>query len=154
MSVVIAAPVSDEIRSYASLYRIDYAEAFQLGVPRADARAAEVWLRAIFESLPAPARVGLRLGWRAISVRLGPYPSAEHVLGWALEDSQPRWARLATHGWLGVRANLVLRVEATVLTLVTFLEYRRPAARVMWLFVRPLHVVIARFLLSRMAELS
>ncbi|MCI2419521.1 DUF2867 domain-containing protein [Saccharopolyspora sp. K220] len=151
MGIVSLVPVSDEIRSYSSLNSVDYADAFQMAVPSADHRSAEEWLREIFESLPVPARMGLRLAWRAISVRLGPFPSTEYVLGWEIEDSETSSARLGTAGWIGVRANLVLRTDAAVLTFATLLEYRRPAGRVMWFSVRPIHLRIVRFLLSRTA---
>jgi hypothetical protein len=149
MHVVTAIPVSEEIRSYGSVERVDYADAYRIPASGAESRDAEEWLRHIFESLPTVSRRGLRFGWRLITARLGPYPSPGHVLGWTIEDSQPGCARIALTGSIGVRANLVLRTEATTLTIATLLEHRRTTGRIMWTFVRPIHERILRALLSR-----
>jgi hypothetical protein len=42
---------------------------------------------------------------------------------------------------------LVLRAETTAITFATLLDYQSAAARIMWLFIRPIHVVIVRALL-------
>jgi hypothetical protein len=75
------------------------------------------------------------------------------VLGWTVEDSQPDRARIAVEGWLGIGANLVLLIEPSAVTFSTLIEYRHTAGRVMWFFVRPLHVGIVRLLLWRAVSL-
>jgi hypothetical protein len=80
---------------------------------------------------------------RQVKRRLAILRHAEEVTGNVAMRSS---ARLATGGRLS-SANLVVRTEPT-LTFATLVECRHPAARVAWFFLRPIHVVVFRAVLS------
>jgi hypothetical protein len=139
--------VPDEARSRSTLERPDYQDTFAIGAEGAEGDSAEKWARRVFEAAPAPVRLITRLGWLSFGAKLGPSPSPDHVAGWAIGQREPDWIRLEVVWAVGLRVHLVLRRMASSLTLSTFVEHDRRAARIVWPGVMPVHWVIVRYLL-------
>jgi hypothetical protein len=73
-----------------------------------DQRSAERWARAMYESPPAVERLFVWYGWKALTARLGPYPSRDHVLGYRIEASEQNYIRFSVEWALGLACDLVL----------------------------------------------
>ncbi|KAA5826836.1 hypothetical protein ABT337_08985 [Saccharopolyspora hirsuta] len=151
---VAAIPAPDDVRSFSSLRRIDYEDAFAVGIAEHVSGSAEQWARAVFESAPAPLRAFLRFGWSMLGAKLGPASSAEHVFGLRIGAAQPDRIRLEVLWRIGLRANLMFRMRSHSLVFATFVEHRRRASRFIWPLVVPIHVVVMRYLLTRAAAVE
>ena len=103
-SRVTKTAVPEEIRSRAGVGRIDYAVAFCVVADPVDRRSAERWARAMYESPPAIERLFVWYGWKALTARLGPYPSKDHVLGYWIEANEQDYIRFS--GRVGTRPRL------------------------------------------------
>lgn len=146
---VSASKPSEGILAYASLDRIDYAGGFVAGTAEAGEHPAEAWLREVVESMPTPLRLLVVSGWLMLGARLGPRPSADHILGWPIESREQDKIRLRTDWRAGLSANLVLVAGPTAITFATLVEHRNVMSRVVWAFLVPIHVVIIRYALAR-----
>lgn len=131
----------------------NYAAAFVLASDAAAARTPVQWASAVFESAPAALRSFLVFAWtRMLGLRLGPRPSDDHVLGWAIADGQVApgsTALIAQSRFL--RACNTVTVESSTVTWVTLVHYSSAAARPLWALARPIHHLTIRFLLARAA---
>jgi hypothetical protein len=89
---------------------------------------------------------------RVLGLRLGPGPSADHVLGWAIAESHfvPGSAALIAESRF-LRACNTVTVESSTVTWVTLVHYSSAAARPLWALARPIHHLTIRFLLARAA---
>ncbi|SFP06477.1 hypothetical protein SAMN05421810_101852 [Amycolatopsis arida] len=144
--------VPDDVRSRTALRRVDYQDAFIVHTGAAGRGSAEDWIRGVFESAPAPLRSSLRLGWRVVGARLGPFPSRAHVVGWRIGENTADGIRLDVDWRIGLRANLVLRTRPSSVTLATFVEHGGRASRIVWSALLPVHVRTLRYLLTRAAR--
>jgi hypothetical protein len=88
---------------------------------------------------PRPVRWFLLAGWRTVlSLRLGPYPSPEHVLGWRIVEGAPDSITLELRSWL-MTARQMFRTEQSRVTQATLVRYERRIAAVLWPPVSILH---------------
>jgi hypothetical protein len=132
--------------------RFDYADAFEIRVPEADARSAEQLARCALEQAASPVRSTVRIAHRhLLRLRLGAGSSPHHLFGWKILTSEPDVIHLEAVSPLLGRAVLVLRrVDPTRAVITTYLFYARPvSARVVWTIAAPLHRRIAPYLLER-----
>jgi hypothetical protein len=142
---VSAVTLPADARALSTLSRIDYADAFRLdaGVER----PAEQWVRATLNDTPLAVRSRLVAGWLAIGLNLrGPW-SANRVLGWKVQYSDPDVVLLAADSWLGLRGQLLFATEPGGLLFATFIEQNNPLARSLWAAITGQHQQIVRSLL-------
>jgi hypothetical protein len=132
----------------------NYAAAFAVTTEAAGARTSVQWARAVFEGAPAALRWFMVFAWtRVLRLRLGPRRSDDHVLGWAIADSDVvpgSTALIAESRFL--RACNAVTVEGSSVTWVTLVHYSNAAARPLWALARPIHHFTIRFLLARSAR--
>jgi uncharacterized protein DUF2867 len=141
--------VSEELHT---LPEPDYASTFAVSVPGANDRSPEEWVRATFEGAPKAIRWFVVVGWRyVLGLRLGPRPSATHVLGWRIISSTSEAIMLEARSAL-VTAQKVLRVEDSQVRVTTFVQYHRGAARAIWSAIAPVHHRTEPFLLGHAAS--
>ena len=88
-----------------------------------------------------------------LQFRLGPYSSPKHIIGWTIVHSDRDELVLAADGPL-MRGQLRLRREdGPRAVLTTSLHYRRKtAASTVWLFIGPLHRIVAPQLMQHVAR--
>jgi hypothetical protein len=134
--------------------RPDYADAFEVLIGEDDSRTAERALRDALGAEPsAGGRLVLWIHRHVLRFRLGPFSSADHVIGWKVAHSDPDQFALTTDGSL-MRGELVMRRQPdgrAVLT--TQLFYRqRATARMVWAVIGPVHRVIAPRLMEDIAR--
>jgi hypothetical protein len=131
----------------------NYAAAFSVTTEAMCARTPLQWARAVFEDAPAALRWCMVFGWtRVLGLRLGPRPSSDHVLGWAIaEGGVPGSTALIAQSRF-LRASNTVTVEGSTVTWVTLVHYSSAAARPLWAMVRPIHHLTIRFLLARAAR--
>ncbi len=142
----------EDIRFRARVSRIDYESAFSVPADPADGRSAEQWARAMYESPPTVERLFVWYGWKALTAKLGPYPSDHHVLGYRIEANERGYICFSVEWALGLACDLVLYTAPSVAALASFVEFKRPAARVVWPTVVPMHERIVPRWLSRAAR--
>lgn len=125
----------------------DYADAFGITRRRDDRRDASHWARDALDRAPRAFRAIVPVLWhRLVGFRLGPRPSADHILGWRIVESSPEVIYLRTESWL-MAAAIVVRVADAEVRMITYLQFRRPRpARPLWVVLGPIH----RFLVPRL----
>ena len=132
----------------------NYAAAFAMTSDVAETRTSSQWARDVFEGAPAVVRSCLVFGWAfVLRLKLGPHPSDDHVLGWAVAEGDlvaGSTALLAESRFL--RACNIVTVQETTVTWVTLVHYSHPAARLLWAIARPIHHLTMRYLLARAAQ--
>ncbi|MDQ4143048.1 MAG: DUF2867 domain-containing protein [Actinomycetota bacterium] len=129
----------------------DYADAFQIEIDERDPRSAEQLARDTLEQAPRLVRSVIRIAHRyVLRFRLGPPASPDHVLGWEILRSEPQLAHVEATSSL-LRAAIVGRRTGASSTVTTYLFFRRPAARVLFKVVGPVHRRITPYLLERAA---
>lgn len=131
--------------------RFDYADAFEIDLPKGDERSAEEFARCALEQAPGGIRVSVRTVHRhVLRLRLGPRSSQEHVLGWRIAVSKPDVLQLeAVSPLLGRAVLIVRRPDPTRLSVTTYLFHtRQTVGRFVWTVVGPLHRLIAPYLLE------
>lgn len=149
-AVKIAVP--EAIRARVGPGRIDYQSAFSVITDPVDVRSAEQWARAMYESPPTAERLIVWYGWKTLTARLGPYPSQAHVLGYRIEANERNYIRFSVEWALGLACDLVLYLGPGAAVLATFVELKRPAARIVWPLAVPVHERIVPRWLSRAAH--
>ena len=129
----------------------DFACAYEIAVQPEDHRSSEQWARAAWEGAPPPLRWFMVAGWRfALWLPLGPRPSADHILGWAIVDR--RSDEIVCHlrsGFIG--AYNTFRLVDGRLVWSTFVTYDRWIAKLVWPPASLLHRPLVRFALRRAA---
>lgn len=127
---------------------------FALTTDVAGSRTPLQWAKAVFEDAPAVVRWCISFGWRyVLGLKLGPRPSDDHVLGWAVARSDlaaNSTALLAESRFL--QAWNIVMVHETTVTWVTLVHYSHWAARPLWVMAKPIHRLIIRSLLARAAR--
>jgi hypothetical protein len=125
----------------------DYTDVFEVPIPQGDSRTAERALRDAVGNRPGAG--GSLVSWihrHVLRLRLGPYSSPDHIIGWPIARSDRDEIVLATRGQLTLR-----RADGRA-TLTTRLHYRHKiAARTVWAIVGPLHRAVAPRLTKRIA---
>jgi hypothetical protein len=129
----------------------DYVDVFEAPLLDGDGRSAEVAFRDALGDKPGA--LGALVLWihrHVLRLRLGPYSSSEHVIGWPIVRSDNDEIVLATGGPL-MSGRLTLQLQddrRAVLT--TRLRYRhKVAARTVWAVIGPLHRAVAPRLIER-----
>jgi hypothetical protein len=132
----------------------NYAAAFALTTDTAETRTALQWAREVFEGAPVALRWCMTFGWRwALGLKLGPRPSDDHVLGWAVAEGDLVAGSTELHAESRfLRARNIVIVEASTVTWVTLVHYSHAVARLLWALVRPIHHLTIRSLLARAAR--
>jgi hypothetical protein len=144
--------VPEDIRLRTRVSRVDYESAFSIGTDAGDRRSPEQWARATYESPPAADRLFVWYGWKALTARLGPYPSDDHVLGYRIEANERDYICFGVEWALGLACDLLLYIRPSEIALASFVELKRPAARVVWPTVVPIHERIVPRWLGRAAR--
>ena len=141
-------PVPPELELRDSTY--DYADTFELRLSQPDTHSAEEWVRAALEqSAPAVRGVIRFVHGRVAGFALSDEPDS--ILGWRTVSSTRDVLHIATSG-PALRADIVARrASDTTATVSTFLFYKRPRTRLLWLVIGPLHRRVAPYLLLRAA---
>jgi hypothetical protein len=147
---VTEVPLPADARALSTLSRIDYADAFL--VEATVERTPEQWARATVQEAPLAVRARLVSGWTALGLRLGPPWSAQRVLGWRVQHSDPDFALLTAGSWLGLQGELLFRTEPDGLLFATFVQQRNPAARAVWARIEHHHRRVVRSLLDHAAR--
>ena len=144
--------VTDEMRSLTPAPAPDYVDAFELTPLDAAGRSPERWARDSLERMPRPLGWLVLFGWRfVLGLKLGPRPSADHVLGWRRVRASPATALLEARSFL-MTAHLLFRVEGTTFTWMTFVHHGNRASRVVWVPVGLLHRRIVPYVIARAAS--
>jgi hypothetical protein len=131
----------------------DYADAFEIEVPKGDTRTPEQAFRAAVPHgpsglVPLVHRLVLRF-------RLGPLVSPDHFIGWRVVSSDSEIIHLEADGPLMRGIIVGRRADPSTAVLTTFVVYvRRAPARIVWALVGPLHRRIAPHLLERGAAVA
>jgi Protein of unknown function (DUF2867) len=147
---VTAVTLPADARALSTLSRIDYEDAFRLdaGVER----SAERWVRAMLNDAPVRVRSRLVAGWLALGLNLrGPW-SADRVLGWQVQHSDPHVVLLAADSWLGLRGELLFVSEPGGLLFATFVQQNNPLARTIWVAITETHQQVVQSLLVHAAR--
>jgi hypothetical protein len=132
--------------------RYDYADAFEVRLPEADARSAEQLARCGLGHASWSVRWTVRIAHRhLLRLRLGSSSSPDHLFGWKILTLQPDVIQLQAVSPILGRAVLVMRrVDSRRAVLTTYLFYTRPApARLVWTITGPLHRRIVPHLMER-----
>ena len=149
----VAAKVRAE-RAQTDETEADYTDVFEVPILHGDLRTGEQAFRDALGDKPGVGgRVVVWIHRHVLRFRLGPYSSPGHLIGWQIVRSNPDEFVLATGGPL-MRGQLTLRREdGPRAVLTTSLHYRRKtAARMVWLFVGPLHRIVAPQLMQHVAR--
>ena len=88
---------------------------------------------------------------RLLRLRLAPLGSREHVLGWTVAWSTDSTVVLAAASPYLTAHIHGSRAAPDRVVVTTYLRYERPAGRLLWLVVGPMHRLAARYLLTRAA---
>ena len=149
----------DPARELQSLPRVDYADAFRVALPEADAREAENWARAALEgswaSTASRARLRIRLWWAVVAWNLHPALSPDRVAGWrVVSRSRTSICIEAAARW--GRAQIVFLVvpsdDGKQLVMTTFAMFGGwPGRAYFTLLIGPAHRRVAPQLVARAA---
>jgi hypothetical protein len=130
-SVVAVDDVPATMRSVAAMPDADYVDVSVLPGDDATDWSAEEWARAVLESAPSARRFAF-IPWRIfLGLRLGPWPSPDHVHGWKIADRGDDWLRLETASWL-MTCHAVVHVEDGQGSAALFVRYDHPIAALWW----------------------
>ena len=142
---VSAVTLPPDARALSTLSRIDYEDAFRLdaGVDR----PAEQWVDAVLNDAPPSVRARLVAGWLSLGLNLARPGSADRVLGWKVQHSDPNFVLLAADSWLGLRGQLLFAGEPRGLLFATFIQQNNPLARSVWAGITRQHQHVVESLL-------
>lgn len=127
--------------------RYDYADSFEIEVPRTDSRSPEQMFRMALTQARWLAVLVPPVHRYVLGLRLAPKSSPDHLLGWRIVKSDPDVLELQAISPL-TRAIILGRKSTERATFTTYLFYERPlAARTIWAVVSPLHRAVAPYLL-------
>jgi Protein of unknown function (DUF2867) len=140
-------------RVAATALEADYTDVFEAPILHGDSRSAEQAFRSAVGTKPGAG--GSLVRWihrHVLRLRLGPYSSPDHIVGWPIARSNHDEIVLTTSGPL-MRGQLTLRRRDGRATLTTRLHYRHKiAARTVWAVVGPLHRIVAPRLMKHIAR--
>ncbi|MFV9636773.1 hypothetical protein [Mycobacterium neumannii] len=140
---------SEALLTSSALGRIDYADAFEVGIEHPLQRNAEEWLRTVLEDAPLHTRIRLLSAWSAIGLKLRLPGSAASILGWDIRDWDADSVVVGAHSRIGMPAELVLRRENGGLSFATFVRHDNAIVRGLWATIETSHVQTVRSLLER-----
>jgi hypothetical protein len=146
----ITLPRSAQVLS--TLQRLDYTDGFRLKTEHAEEFTAEEWARALLEEAPEATRRGLRRGWRALGVRVGPADDPSLVLGWEIRRSSEDFVVLGVRSWIGTEAEVLCLREPDALVVGTLVQLRNPVARTVWACIESHHRKVVRHLVRSAGE--
>jgi hypothetical protein len=139
-SVIAVDDVPATMGSVAAMPDADYVDVSVLPADDATDWSPEQWARAVLESAPS-ARPFAFIPWRVLlGLRLGPWPSPDHVHGWKIAGRGDQWLWLETASWL-MTCHAVVHVEDGQVSAALFVRYDHPIAALWW---PPLSVVHRR----------
>jgi Protein of unknown function (DUF2867) len=149
----IAATVRAE-RAQTGETEADYTDVFEVPISHGDSRTAEQTFRDALGDQPgALGSLVLSIHRHVLRLRLGPYSSPEHVIGWPIMHSDHDEIVLATGGPLMCGELTLRRQDGRRAILTTRLHYcHKTAARAVWAIVGPLHRALAPRLMERTAR--
>jgi Protein of unknown function (DUF2867) len=135
-------------RSIVATERCDYADAFEVTLAATDGRSAEELVRAGLESVPQWLGAAVLIAHRyVLRFDLAPLSAPDHLLGWEIADREPDSIRLSAAGPLLDGVLVAKRIPPSTAVLETFVNYRRPMARLVWAAVAPIHRAVVPVLL-------
>lgn len=143
--------VPDTVRAVDGLSAPDYASAFELPIPPTPARSAEQWARSVFEQAPLLVRWFVRAGWCFPLLFDVTKPGPDQVLGARITANSSTTIVLEQRSPM-MLANNIVSVDQTRLVWVTVVNYRRPAARLLWGPSALIHHRVLPYLLTRAAR--
>jgi hypothetical protein len=136
----------------ATLSPSNYASAFEVSASGGDGRSPEQWARAAFEGAPRAMQWFILAGWRSVMwFRLGPRPSPDHVMGWAIVARAPDAITLEVRSALAT-ARKVVRVDASRVVMTTFVRFEWWAGKAIWSAIAPVHHRTEPYLLGHAAS--
>jgi hypothetical protein len=129
---------------------LDYADAFEIGLPEPVAKSPEELFRAALDDVSWVRRWVPIVHRHILRFRLGPLESPNHVMGWRIQSSHADAVALEADGPL-FRGTIVGRkINPETVVFTSFLTYLdRAPARLVWALVGPAHRRIAPYLLER-----
>src|SRR5205085_3338268 len=130
-SVIAVDDVPATTRSVAAMPNADYVDVSVLPAEDATDWPPEEWARAVLESAPSARRFAF-IPWRVfLGLRLGPWPSPDHVHGWKIAGRGDDWLRLETSSWL-MTCHAVIYVDDRQVSAGLFVRYDHPVAARWW----------------------
>ncbi|KUI47658.1 hypothetical protein AU198_23970 [Mycobacterium sp. GA-1199] len=142
-------PPAEALLTASTLGRIDYTDAFEVGIEHPLQRSAEEWLRTILEGAPLHTRIRLLAAWSAIGLKLRTPGSAGSILGWEIRKRDAGFVMVGARSRIGMPGELVLRRENDGLLFATFVRHDNLIARRLWATIETSHVQTVRSLLER-----
>ena len=117
-----------------------------------DGRSAEALVRAGLENVPRWLGAAVLFAHRhVLRFDLAPLSAPNHLLGWEITDRDPNCIRLHATGPLLDGVLIAKRIPPSTAAVETFVSYRRPAARLIWAAVAPIHRAVVPVVLRRAA---
>lgn len=149
----VAAAVISE-RAQSGKINADYTDTFEARLLDGDLRTAEQAFRDALGNKPGA--LGNLVFWvhrHILRLRLGPYTSPNHAIGWTIMRSDHDEIVLAADGPLMSGELTLRRQDDRRAVLTTRLHYhRKTAARAVWTLIGPVHRVIAPRLMEHSAR--
>jgi hypothetical protein len=139
-------------QALSTLRRVDYTDGCRMKTGHAREITAEEWARALLEQAPEATRRGLRRGWHALGVRLGPADDPSLVLGWEVRRSSEDCVVLGVRSWIGTDAEVLCLREPDALVVGTLVQLRNPVARAVWACIESHHRKVVRHLVRSAGE--
>ena len=138
VSVVDADDVAATMGAIAAMPDADYVDVSVLPADDATDWSPEEWARAVLEEGPSVRRFGF-IPWRVmLGLRLGPWPSPDHVHGWTIAGRGDDWLRLETASWL-MTCHAVVHVADGQVSAALFVRYDNPVAALWWSLLSNVH---------------
>jgi hypothetical protein len=149
-TVVGPTNIPGEIRRLTPLANLDYADMFTVTTSAAKDKSPEEWARAGFEETPIARRFA-SVAWGILGLRLGPRHSPDYVHGWKIADRGEDWIRIETASWY-MPTHLVLYRDDRQASLVLFVRYDRPIAKLIWPLFAPGHRLAGSRLMAQVVR--
>ena len=146
--------VPERIRTLEPLSRYDYADLFAITIHDGAERSAEDRMRAALGRAPIPLRALVSfVQGRILGLRLGPWLSPDHVLGWRVADRGDDWFRMEADSWL-LTGHVVCQIADGEYSIAAFVRYHHRLAALIWPLVTPIHRYVGRTLLRSAATMG
>lgn len=148
MSRRVAVP--DRVLTMGVVDRVEYGDAFVVDLPPGAAeRSLDEWAELVIGDAPRWFRELIRVVHRGVlGLRLVPRAESAPVPGWRRIPGDGREFVYGVAGGL-ITPQIVIMSAPDRILVSTVVRYDRPAARVVWPVVAPLHRTVARVLLWR-----
>lgn len=136
-----------------SIGKVNYADTFSVtSAPSFELSACDL-VRRGFADLPRPVRAIIRFAWRrALQFNLEDLQADGQIVGWKIMAAENNFVQLQTGSGLMDAALLAWR-DGESLNVSTFLHWRRRRlAPGIWAVVGPVHRVVGRYMMGRLAR--